>query len=59
MTTYDLGSDLHAALRDERRDAPREPMRAIETKLIGFSLGIGLVLLAVLAVLNHFFPLAA
>jgi hypothetical protein len=66
MTTYDLGSELHAdvrsdwraAVHDERRAASAEPMRAIETKLIGFSLGIGLVLLAALAALNHFFPLA-
>ncbi len=67
MTTYDLGSELHAdfhselrvALHDEPHATPREPMRAIERKLIGFSLGIGLFLLAVLAALNHFFPLAA
>jgi hypothetical protein len=63
MTTYDLGSELHSdlrvALRDEGRAAPNEPMRSLERKLIGFSLGIGLFLLAVLAVVNHFFPLAA
>ncbi len=63
MTTYDLGSELHSdlrvTLRDERRAAPSEPMRSLEKKLIGFSLGIGLFLLAVLAVVNHFFPLAA
>jgi hypothetical protein len=63
MTTYDLGSELHSdlrvALRDEWRAAPSEPMRSLEKKLIGFSLGIGLFLLAVLAVVNHFFPLAA
>jgi hypothetical protein len=62
MTTYDLGSELHSdlrvALRDERRAAPGEPMRSLERKLIGFSFGIGLSLLAVLAVINHFFPLA-
>jgi hypothetical protein len=63
MTTYDLGSELHtdfcAALDDERLAAPSEPLRSIEKKLIGFSLGIGLFLLAALAVVNHFFPLAA
>jgi hypothetical protein len=63
MTTYDLGSELHAdfrvALHDELPAAPSEPMRSIEKKLIGFSLGIGLFLLAVLAIINHFFPLAA
>ncbi len=63
MTTYDLGSELHSdlrvALHDERHAAPGEPMRSLERKLIGFSLGIGFFLLAVLAVVNHFFPLAA
>lgn len=63
MTTYDLGSELHSdlrvALRDEGRAEPSEPMRSLERKLIGFSLGIGLFLLVVLAVVNHFFPLAA
>ena len=63
MTTYDLGSELHSdlrvALRDGGRAAPSEPMRSFERKLIGFSLGIGLFFLAVLAIINHFFPLAA
>jgi hypothetical protein len=63
MTTYDLGSELHSdlrgTLRDEGRAAPSEPMRSFERKLIGFSLGIGLFFLAVLAIINHFFPLAA
>ena len=73
MTTYDFGSDLHAdfvtTLRDQGRTAANEPLRpeplrpeplrSIEKKLIGFSLGIGLFLLAVLAVVNHFFPSAA
>jgi hypothetical protein len=62
MTTYDLGSDLHAdlrtTLREEGRIATDEPLHAIERRLIGFSLGIGLALLAVLAMVNHFFPAA-
>jgi hypothetical protein len=42
-------------LRDELK-APVEPLLPIEKKLIGWSLGIGLVLLALLALLNHFIP---
>ena len=34
-----------------------EPLLPIEKKLIGWSLGAGLVLLAVLVVVNHFVPL--
>ena len=33
-----------------------EPLLPVEKKLIGFSLGIGLVLLVVLAVVNYFVP---
>jgi hypothetical protein len=33
-----------------------EPLLPIEKKLIGFSLGLGLVLLVLLAILNHFVP---
>jgi len=43
-------------LGDELRNAPAEPLLPIEKKLIGWSLGIGVVLLIVLAVVNHFFP---
>ncbi len=35
---------------------PREPLLPVEKKLIGWSLGIGLVLLVVLAVLSRLFP---
>jgi hypothetical protein len=34
-----------------------EPLLPIEKKLIGWSLGVGLALLALLAVVNHFVPL--
>ena len=44
-------------LRDELRNAPAEPLLPIERKLIGWSLGIGLVLLAVLIAVNAFFPI--
>ncbi|HWZ40995.1 MAG TPA: hypothetical protein VNY08_22105 [Bradyrhizobium sp.] len=43
-------------LRDEIA-APAEPLLPIEKKLIGYSLGLGLVLLAVLIAVNHFFPI--
>jgi hypothetical protein len=45
--------------RDELRTAKVEPLLPIEKKLIGWSLGIGLFLLAVLAIVSHFFPVAA
>ena len=43
-------------IRDELRKAPPEPLLPIEKKLIGWSLGIGIALLVVLAVVNHYFP---
>jgi hypothetical protein len=43
-------SDLHGGLPVASR------LQAVEKKLIGFSLGIGLVLLTALAVINHVFP---
>jgi hypothetical protein len=42
----------------ELRDAPVEPLLPIEKKLIGWSLAIGLILLAVLVVINHFAPIS-
>jgi hypothetical protein len=43
-------------LRNEL-NAPVEPLLPIEKKLIGWSLGIGLVLLVILVALNHFVPI--
>ena len=43
-------------IRTELERAAPEPLLPVEKKLIGFSLGTGLVLLIVLAVLNHFVP---
>ena len=46
-------------LESHEADAPAlcsEPLLPIEKKLIGWSLTIGLVLLAALAVINHFLP---
>jgi len=52
-----INADLiDKSLRDELRAAPIEPLLPIEKKLIGWSLGLGLVLLLVLAAANHFFP---
>ena len=41
--------------QDELRNAKAEPLLPIEKKLIGWSLGIGLFLLVVLAAVNHFY----
>jgi hypothetical protein len=49
-------SQTDIELRDELHSAPIEPLLPVEKKLIGWSLGIGLVLLAVLAAVNHLFP---
>jgi len=43
-------------IRNELNSQQVEPLLPIEKKLIGWSLGIGLALLAILAVLNHFLP---
>jgi hypothetical protein len=43
-------------LREELRGAPVETLLPIEKKLIGWSLAIGLVLLAALAAINQLFP---
>jgi hypothetical protein len=43
-------------LQEELRTSAVEPLLPIEKKLIAWSLSLGLVLLAVLAAINHFFP---
>ena len=43
-------------IRTELERAVPEPLLPVEKKLIGWSLGIGLVLLVALAVVNHFLP---
>jgi hypothetical protein len=45
-------------LREELEKAEVEPLLPIEKKLIGWSLGLGIVLLVALALLNHFVPVA-
>ena len=47
---------LQPDIRKELLNAPVEPLLPIEKKLIGWSLGIGLVLLAILVLVNHFAP---
>ena len=45
-------------LRNELDAAEVEPLLPIEKKLIGWSLGIGITLLVILALFNRFFPVA-
>jgi hypothetical protein len=44
-------------LRDEINATQVEPLLPIEKKLIGYSLGLGIVLLVVLIAVNHFVPI--
>ena len=43
-------------IRREFEHAPAEPLLPVEKKLIGWSLGTGLVLLIVLTIINHYLP---
>ena len=43
-------------VREELSKAAVEPLLPIEKKLIGWSLGVGVTLLVVLAIVNHLFP---
>ena len=43
---------------EELRKTQAEPLLPIEKKLIGWSLGIGLVLLIALALVNHLYPVS-
>ena len=43
-------------IRHELQNAAAEPLSADRKKLIGWSLGTGLVLLVVLAIVNHYVP---
>ena len=43
-------------IQQELNRAQSEPLLSIEKKLIGWSLGIGIVLLVALALFNHFAP---
>lgn len=46
-------------IKTELEKAPYEPLLPIEKKLIGWSLGLGIVLLAVLVAVNHYVPVTA
>jgi hypothetical protein len=48
----------HSELQDELRNGTKEPLLPIEKKLIGWSFGLGVVLLLILGLVNHFFPVA-
>jgi hypothetical protein len=43
-------------IRDELNKIEAEPLLPIEKKLIGWSLGIGVALLIILAAINRLFP---
>jgi hypothetical protein len=43
-------------IKSEFENGPYEPLLPVEKKLIGWSLGIGIVLLAVLIVVNQYLP---
>jgi hypothetical protein len=43
-------------IQRELNKAYAEPLLPIEKKLIGWSLGVGITLLVLLALFNHFFP---
>ena len=44
-------------LKNEINAMEVEPLLPIEKKLIGWSLGLGIVLLVILIAINHFFPI--
>jgi hypothetical protein len=56
MSDFTHQSDLRQELQDELHTTAVEPLLPVEKKLIVWSLSVGLVLLAVLAAINHFFP---
>jgi hypothetical protein len=48
---------MSANLKDEINAQNVEPLLPIEKKLIGYSLGLGISLLVILIVVNHFVPI--
>jgi hypothetical protein len=46
-------------VQTELKKAHAEPLLPIEKQLIGWSLGVGVTLLAILALFNHLFPTGA
>ena len=48
---------METQIRDELRKMPKEPLLPIEKKLIGWSLGLGAVLMLLLIVISRtYFP---
>ncbi|MDE2064254.1 MAG: hypothetical protein KGJ00_17785 [Bradyrhizobium sp.] len=45
-----------SSLSDEINSTEVEPLLPIEKRLIGFSLGLGIVLRVILVTINHFVP---
>jgi hypothetical protein len=43
-------------LKNEVAGNPIEPLLPVEKKLIGWSLGLGITLLIILAIVNHLIP---
>jgi hypothetical protein len=48
----------HSEFHEELRHNVKEPLLPVEKKLIGWSFGLGVVLLLVLILVNHLFPVA-
>ena len=48
----------HVNIGEELRKAEVEPLLPVEKKLIGWSFGLGVVLLLILILINQFFPVA-
>jgi hypothetical protein len=48
----------HSEFHEELHREVKEPLLPVEKKLIGWSFGLGIVLLIVLFLVNHFFPVA-
>lgn len=42
-------------ISEEMQKMPYEPLLPIEKKLIGWSLGLGIALMVILVIINHFF----
>lgn len=47
----------HSELETELKRAGAEPLLPIEKKLIGWSFGLGVVLLIILTIINRLFPI--
>ncbi len=46
----------HPDIRDELSKAHADPFLPMEKQLVGWSIGIGMVLLIGFAIVNHYFP---